>query len=298
MATRGSVLARWQAERVAEHLRGAREDVDVELVVVETTGDRRKDVPIPQLGGQGVFVKEVQAAVLDGRADVAVHSAKDLPSLPTAGLTLAAFPERGDPRDALVGARLRDLAPGATVATGSVRRQAQLAALRPDLVFTSLRGNIATRLQRIPAGGAVLVAAAALERLGVRDLAVDVLDVDVMLPQVGQGALAVECRAGDDAVLALLDSVDDPGVRTAVETERAFLAGLGGGCDVPAAAYAVLGPGGAVHVEGLLAALDGSSVVRGRRDGVAADRKALGASLAAELVERAASAGLTGVLRR
>ncbi len=170
----------------------------VELVVIATSGDQRRDVPVWELGGQGVFVKEVQAAVLDGRADVAVHSAKDLPSWTPEGLVLAAITERADPRDALVGTRLADLQPGAQVATGSVRRRAQLAWVRPDLTFTGLRGNIGTRLERVPDGGAVVVAAAALARLGLLDRAAEILPTAVMLPQVGQGAIGVECRAGDD----------------------------------------------------------------------------------------------------
>src|SRR4051794_8724991 len=165
-ATRGSALARWQTDHVPGLL-GA----DVDVVVVETTGDRRTDVPIHQMGGQGVFVKEVQAAVLDGRADLAVHSAKDLPSVPTPGLTIAAVPARDDPRDALVGASLADLRPGARVATGSVRRRAQLASLLPDLTFQGLRGNVETRLRAAGTGGvaAVVVAFAALRRLGLAD---------------------------------------------------------------------------------------------------------------------------------
>src|SRR5580704_1977506 len=183
VATRGSDLARWQATFVADRLRTAHPDLTVELVVVSTTGDRRQDLPVWEIGGQGVFVKEVQAAVLEGRADVAVHSAKDLPSTSAPGLLLAAFPGRADPRDALVGAPLAALGPGALVATGSVRRRAQLAWVRPDLTFTGLRGNVATRLDRVPAGGAAVVAAAALERLGLADRAAEILAVEVMLPQ-------------------------------------------------------------------------------------------------------------------
>ena len=185
-ATRGSPLALWQ----------------VEPVVVETSGDIVLDRPIWEIGGKGVFVKEVQAAVLDGRADFAVHSAKDLPSVEVPGLVLACVPERGEPRDALVGSTLADLPTGALVATGSVRRRSQLAWLRPDLTFTGLRGNIATRLAKAPDFGAIVMAAAALERLGLADRAAEVLEPDVMLPQVGQGALAIECRANDAAMRA------------------------------------------------------------------------------------------------
>jgi hydroxymethylbilane synthase len=244
VATRASALARWQAEHVAALVRSAEPSVQVELVPVETTGDARLDVPLHTMGGQGVFVKEVQQAVLEGRADCAVHSAKDLPSsFGPEGLVIAAVPERADPRDVLVGRALDDLDEGATVATGSVRRRAQLRALRPDLTFAELRGNIQTRLAKVPAGGALVMAAAALERLGLQDHVAEVLPVERMVPQVGQGALAVECRRDDTAVRALLRSVDHVPARVAVETERAFLAVFGAGCDLPIGAHAPAVPG-------------------------------------------------------
>ena len=178
-ATRGSPLARWQAEHVASLLRGADPAVEVELVVVDTQGDRRLDVPIYELGGKGVFAKEVQAAVLDGRADLAVHSAKDLPSVTVPGLVLAAVPERGDPRDALVGSTLADLPEGAEVATGSLRRRAELWRHRPDLRFVSLRGNMQTRLAKAAEHDAIVVAATALDRLGLATQIAERLAVDV-----------------------------------------------------------------------------------------------------------------------
>ena len=263
IATRGSALARWQAEEVSRLLRAANPACQVELVVVDTVGDRRQDVPVWEMGGQGVFVKEVQTAVIEGRADLAVHSAKDLPSAPAPGLILAALPCRADPRDAVVGVSLADLGAGAVVATGSVRRRAQLASLRPDLTFTGLRGNIATRLERVPAGGAVIVALAALQRLGLADRATEILDPTVMLPQVGQGAIAVECRADDPDTAAALATIDDRAVHVAVAAERGFLAHLGGGCDLPVGAYARFGvDGGPLVVEGLMASLDGRVVLR------------------------------------
>ncbi len=215
-------------------------ELQVESVVVETVADRRQDTEIWEMGGKGVFVKEVQAAVLDGRADLAVHSAKDLPAVGHPDLVMAAVPERADPRDVLIGATMRTLSPGATIATGSVRRRAQLAWIRPDLTFTGLRGNIATRLTRIPAGGAIVMAAAAVDRLNI-DLASvehEVLPTSVMLPQVAQGALAVECRADDDGTVELLHAIEHPPSRRAVDAERAFLGELGGDCDLPAAAHA------------------------------------------------------------
>jgi hydroxymethylbilane synthase len=271
IATRGSTLARWQAADVARRLRLVRPDLQIELVLVVTTGDRRRELPVWELGGQAVFVKEVQAAVLEGRADVAVHSAKDLPSSTDSGLFLGAFPVRADPRDALVGSALADLAPGALVATGSIRRRAQLAWLRPDLTFTSIRGNIPTRLERVPNGGAVVVAAAALDRLARADQAAEILDVAVMLPQVGQGAIAVECRSGDTQTVGLLEQIDDANVRAEVTAERAFLSRLGGGCDLPVGARARFEVDGAVEgrllIEGLLASPDGRVLLRSSADG-------------------------------
>lgn len=261
IATRGSTLAVWQAERVASLLRARDADLEVELVIVETQADQRLDVPIWELGGKGVFAKEVQAAVLDGRADIAVHSAKDLTSTTLPGLCLAAVPERGDPRDALVGATLRELPKGAEVATGSVRRQAQLAAVRPDLRFVGLRGNMQTRLAKAADHAAIVVAATALDRLGREHEIAERLEPSVMLPQVAQGALAVECREDDEAVLAQLAAIEDRDVRRCVDAERAFLTELGGDCSLPAAAYATL-VDGHVLVRGLVAAVDGSTVLR------------------------------------
>ena len=237
-ATRRSPLARWQAERVRTLMEAAHPGLTVELVGLETEGDQRLDVPISAIGGKGVFAKEVQQAVIDGRADFAVHSAKDLPAVTVAGLALAAVPERGDPRDALAGASLDQLAPGATVATGSQRRRVQLARLRPDLQFVELRGNMATRLSKIPEGGAIVAAAVALERLGLGDRIAERFDVDQLVPQVGQGALAIECRADDADTQALLAVIEHGPTRRKIDAERAFLVELGGDCDLPAGAHA------------------------------------------------------------
>jgi hydroxymethylbilane synthase len=279
VATRGSELARWQAHRVATLL-GA----DTELVVVSTTGDQQTEVPIHAVGGTGIFVKEVQQALLDGRADVAVHSAKDLPASDTPdGLVLAATPERADPRDALVGSTLDALPAGARVATGSVRRRAQLASLRPDLTFAELRGNIATRLARAADYDAIVVAAAALVRLGLDDQAAELLEPSVLLPQVGQGALAVECRTDDDDTLARVVAIDDHRVHAAVDAERAYLAELGGGCDLPCGALAHVDDD-EIAIEALLAATDGHVVLRATAR--AADPMVAGRAVAAELMDR------------
>lgn len=281
VATRSSALARWQAQRVATLL-GTVGDVTVELVPVTTTGDLDLTTPLHALGGTGVFVKEVQAAVLDGRADLAVHSAKDLPASDTPeGLVLAAVPERGDVRDALVGSTLAALPDGARVATGSVRRRAQLAALRPDLGFAELRGNMATRLEKAADFDAIVVALVALERLGLRGHVTEILDEAVMCPQVGQGALAVECRADDDDTRAKLATIDDVAAHRAVTAERAFLAELGSGCDLPCGASATV-TDGAVTIRGVLASPDGRTVLRAATHD--ADPQRAGRTLADDLL--------------
>jgi hydroxymethylbilane synthase len=288
IATRGSVLARWQAERVAELL-----GVPAELVIVTTKGDQRRDVEIHRLGGTGVFVKEVEQAVLDGRADIAVHSAKDLPSTTDAGLVLAAVPERADARDALVGCTLDGLPTGGRVATGSVRRRAQLAALRPDLQFTGLRGNLDTRLARVhdrdDPVDAIVVAAAALERLGRSGEAAEVLEPEVLLPQVAQGALAVECRADDEQTRAIVTRIDDVEAHRCVRAERAFLAELGGGCDLPVGALARLA-GDELMLTVLLASLDGVRVVRAHARGT--DPETTGRAAASALLDDAGGRAL------
>jgi hydroxymethylbilane synthase len=281
-ATRGSPLARWQAEAVAALVREQDPEIEVELVVVDTQGDRRLDVPIWELGGKGVFAKEVQAAVLDGRADLAVHSAKDLPSVSVPGLVIAAVPERGDPRDALVGSTLADLPEGAEVATGSLRRQAQLATARPDLRFVGLRGNMATRIAKAADHDAVVVAATALDRLGLAEQIAERLTTELVLPQVGQAALAVECREEDDRLRELLASTEHRDTRRAVDAERAFLAALGGDCSLPAAAYAVVTAGGLLAIEARLLSVDGQTVLRHVVEG---DDEGIGTEVARVLLD-------------
>jgi len=232
LATRGSRQALAQANVVAASITAASGRA-VDLVLIETTGDVRQDVPLHTIGGQGVFVKEVQRAVLDGRADLAVHSAKDLPSDPAAGLVIAAFTERRSPHDVLIGSTLDGLAGGATVASGSVRRRAQLAALRPDLTFVELRGNIDTRLNKIPDGGAIVMARAALEILDMTDRIDEVMDVERFVPAVGQGCVAIECRVDDAVTVETLRTVDHGPTRHRVEVERGFLGELGSGCSLP-----------------------------------------------------------------
>lgn len=267
VATRGSALALWQARHVAALLRAAHPGLEVTEVIVETAGDRNREVPISAIGGRGVFTKEVQAAVLDGRADLAVHSAKDLPSsaeLQPEGLVLAAVPERADPRDALVGATLDAIAPGGTVGTGSVRRRAQLADRRPDLTFAELRGNIDTRLAKAPDFAAIVVAYAALQRLERTDVVAEVLEPTVMLPQVAQGALAIESRPETAELLAAIEHAP---TRRCVDAERSWLATLGGGCDLPAGAFCTVNDDGTLRLRALLATYDGRIVLRDENDG-------------------------------
>jgi hydroxymethylbilane synthase len=237
IATRGSRQATTQSEHVASQLRAV--GFDTELVLVETLGDRTQagNVPLHTIGGQGVFVKEVQRAVLEGRADVAVHSAKDLPSGDPDGLQIGAFMARRSAADVMIGATLDGLAHGAPVATGSVRRRAQLRLVRADLEFRELRGNITTRLERVPEGGAIVMALAALEVLGMTDRVDDVLDPTRFVPAVGQGCVAVECRIGDDEIADALVEIDDPPTRRAVTIERAYLDELGAGCTLPVGGY-------------------------------------------------------------
>lgn len=256
-------------------------DEQVEEVVVETTGDRNEEVPIWEIGGRGVFVKEVQAAVLDGRADFAVHSAKDLPAQSVPGLVLAAVPERGDARDALVGVALDDLPVGGQVATGAVRRRAQLASLRPDLTFVSLRGNVLTRLAKVSQHSGVVVAAAALQRLGRMEHAAQVFDPRLVVPQVAQGALALECREDDEGLRERLGAIEHRPSRRAVDAERAYLGELGGGCDLPVGAHAQAADGG-LGLTAILASLDGRIVLRATVEGD--DPEALGRSAATEIL--------------
>lgn len=283
MATRASALARWQTDHVVAQLRFIDPSVEIEVVAVDTVGDRRQEVPISAIGGKGVFAKEVQAAVLDGRADLAVHSAKDLPSITIEGLVLAAVPERGDPRDALVGSTLAELPRRATVATGSNRRRVQLARLRPDLEFAELRGNMATRLAKATDFDAIVVAAVALQRLGRAEAIAEVLTVDQMVPQVGQAALGVECREDDTALAALLSLIEHEPSRRCVDAERAFLAELGGDCDLPAGAYATVidQANGSLLLDAVLSPGDSSDLHRLGREGD--DPVLLGRSVAIDL---------------
>ncbi len=291
-ATRTSPLARWQTDHVGALLRAA--GVDVTQVIVDTLGDRTQSIgtPLHNLGGQGVFVKEVQAAVLRGDADIAVHSAKDLPSTTAEGLVLAGIPARGDVRDALIGSTLADLREGARVGTSSVRRQAQLLSLRPDLEVVSIRGNVGTRITRVGELDAIVLAAAPLDRLGLTDellarFPVERLPVDVMLPMVAQGAIAVECREDDLATRALLEAITDFETSMEVTAERAYLAELGGGCDLPVGALASCSQlHNLITMDVLIASIDGTEIVHGESFNKQGDPVGLGRLLAQDVLER------------
>jgi len=287
IATRSSPLATWQARAVATALEAAGSaQGDIELVPVRTTGDLDLSTPISEMSGRGVFVTEVQAAVLDGRADMAVHSAKDMRSEPTPGLTLAGCLTRGDARDALVGMALDEIPRGGVVATGSQRRQCQVAALRADLRFTGLRGNMARRVAAAtqPDVDAVIVAAAALERLGESHRIAQRFSPVELVPQVGQGAIAIEHRTDDADTAAAAGVIIDEVTTRCVRAERAFLRTLGGGCDLPTGAHATVDAHGRLSMIALLATPDRGRIER--TTGSDADGESLGAALARELMAR------------
>ncbi len=286
IASRGSALALWQARWVQDHLAALGHRARIE--VIKTTGDKITNVPLARIGGKGLFTKEIEEALLDGRADLAVHSLKDLPTELPDGLVLAAVPEREDPRDALVGTTLGGLRAGAKVGTSSLRREAQLRKLRPDLIVEPLRGNLDTRVRKLDEGqyDAIVLAAAGLKRMGWAGRISEALEPELMCPAVGQGALAIETRAegpGRSACSAL----DHGETRAAVMAERALLAALGGGCQVPIGAYARIEKDQLALLAAVIAP-DGSALVRAQGSGRPDSAEALGSAVGAELLERGA----------
>jgi len=291
IGTRASALARWQTGWVAEALGRAWPNLRCEQRLISTHGDRTQAAgqPLPEIGGKGLFTEELEAALRQGEIDLAVHSLKDLPIDDSTGVTLGAIASRVDVRDVLIartGQTLNRLPHGARVGTSSLRRSAQLLAARPDLHLLPLRGNVDTRIEKALRGDydAIVLAAAGVLRLGLERHITEYLSLDVMLPAPGQGALAVQCRADDGPVLALLLPLDDAPTRAAVSAERAFLRALGGGCSAPVAAYA-LATYSSIRIEGLVAALDGRRVIRVAGEGRAP------AELGAELARRALAQG-------
>ena len=300
IATRRSPLALWQAEHVAARLRAAHPGLAVELVPMTTQGDRILDSPLARIGGKGLFVKELERALLEGRADLAVHSMKDVPVELPPGLVIGAVLEREDPRDALVarepGLDLDTLPAGARVGTSSLRRQCQLRARRPDLRVLDLRGNVGTRLGRLDEGrfDAIVLAAAGLRRLGEAGRITRALAPEEMLPAIAQGAIGVECREDDARVRGLLGPLEHGPTRVRVEAERAFNARLGGGCQVPLAAHAVL-ERGVILLRGLVGRPDGTELVEGVVSGRPEDAALLGRVLAEDLLGRGADRILAGL---
>lgn len=289
IGTRGSALARWQAEHVRKLILEAHPTLAVELEIITTRGDRILDVPLASVGGKGLFVKEIEEALLEGRVDLAVHSVKDMPAELPAGLHLAAMPVRDDPRDVLVsreGYRLEELRPGARVGTSSLRRRAQLLHLRPDLHLETLRGNVDTRLRKLDSEklDAIVLAAAGLRRMGLSRKITEYLEPARLLPAVGQGALGIETRIDDlftNRLLALL--AHQPTV-VAVSSERTFLGRLEGGCQVPIGGHAVLN-GGRLTLTGMVADLEGRRLILRQLEGEPGEAKDLGRQLAAEVLE-------------
>ena len=286
IASRGSQLALWQARWVQQEL--AERGHESRIEIIKTTGDKITDVPLAKVGTKGLFTKEIEEALLDGRADLAVHSLKDLPTELPAGLVLAAIPVREDPRDAIVGKRLEELPKGAKVGTSSLRRAAQLRQLRPDLEVESIRGNLDTRVRKLDEGlyDAVVLAAAGLKRLGWSERIAELLPAEIMCSAVGQGALAIETRAEGAGYQSCM-VLDNPAARAAVTAERAVLAALGGGCQVPIGAYATI-TNGNLHMVAVVASPDGSELVRGQTNGPVADAARLGSALGADLLGRGA----------
>ncbi len=285
IGSRGSQLALWQARWVQSRLQAG--GIESRIEIIKTTGDKILDVPLAKVGSKGLFTKEIEDALLDGSIDLAVHSLKDMPTELPEGLTLAAIPEREDVRDAIIGSTLDALPHGALVGTSSLRRTAQLRALRPDLKVESVRGNVDTRLRKLDEGQyqAIMLAAAGLRRLGWADRIAQYIDPALMCPAVGQGALAIETRTDRIQVAASLEHRD---TRVAVTAERALLGALGGGCQVPIGANATV-DGDTVHLRGIVAAPDGSKVVRGNLSGQASDAASIGKALAEQLMAQGAT---------
>jgi hydroxymethylbilane synthase len=297
IGTRGSPLALWQANHVADRLRPLAAPRPVELVRIQTAGDLQRDAALAQIGGEGLFTREIQRALLDDRVDVAVHSLKDLPTVVVEGLSLAAVPTRGPTGDALVSRRhagFDHLPPGAVVATSSLRRRAQVLHRRPDLHLVDIRGNVETRLRKLDEQGldALILAQAGLERLGLGGQITEILDPSWMLPAVGQGALGLECRTGDAETLGLLRRLDDLATRQAVLAERAFLRAMGGGCQVPMGAAATVS-GGSLALRAVVLRPDGSKRLEADSAGAIDDAERLGEAMAQKLREQGASALLT-----
>jgi hydroxymethylbilane synthase len=294
IGSRGSQLALWQSRWVEARLSELGEPCRIEII--RTTGDKITDVPLAKVGTKGLFTKEIEDALLAGTVDVAVHSLKDMPTELPAGLVLQAVPEREDVRDAMIGRRLQELPAGARVGTSSLRRSAQLRAVRPDLVIETIRGNLDTRLRKLDEGqfDAIVLAAAGLRRLGWAARIAELLPEEIVCPAVGQGALAIETRDDEGAGAHAARQLNHPETRTCVAAERALLGALGGGCQVPIGANAKIADG-RLFLRGVIAAPDGGRVIRGTREGASSDAVHIGADLARELLAKGGRAILDAV---
>jgi len=326
IGTRGSKLALWQAEFVKAQLMTYAPRLTIDILKIKTTGDKILDVPLAQVGGKGLFVKEIEEALLRGEADIAVHSMKDVPTEFPEGLHLAVICEREDPRDALIMNRklatksndpvrkgprpdietatppaslLFSLPPGARIGTSSLRRSCQLLNLRPDLRIAQLRGNLDTRLRKLDEDqfDAIIVAAAGMKRLGLEERITEVLPPDVCLPAIGQGAIGIECRVNDARIHDVIAALNHGETSVCVQAERAFLRRLEGGCQVPIAAHARL-RGGRIILQGLVGSLSGKEIIRGARHGEPEEAESLGIALADEILERGARNILDDVYKR
>jgi len=302
IGTRGSPLAVWQAEWVQSQILSLHPQCQAKLIKIKTTGDKILDVPLAQVGGKGLFVKEIENALLEGRIDLAVHSMKDMPADVPQGLCIGVVPKRENPFDVLIarnGYSFRDLPQGARVGSSSLRRGAQVRHVRPDINVHPLRGNLDTRIRKLETEGldAIILAAAGVRRLGLEARITEYLPETIMLPAIGQGALAVEMREDDDATLQIIGSLDHRETRLAVESERAFLSRLEGGCQVPVAAYARINKEN-INLTGLVAEVDGSVLLREIITGPLDKHKELGVQLANRLLEKGGRKILEDILGR
>lgn len=302
IATRGSQLALWQAEYVKARLEAAHENLQVELNIMKTRGDKILDVPLAKVGGKGLFVKELETAMLEDRADIAVHSMKDVPMEFPEGLGLAVICEREQPTDAFVSnnfSSFDSLPQGACVGTSSLRRQCHIRALRPDIKIDFLRGNVNTRLAKLDDGqfDAIILASAGLIRLGMGERITEQLSIEQSLPAAGQGAVGVECRIDDKETLALLSVLHDEDTSICVTAERAMNRHLNGGCQVPIAGFAVLEEGGQVFLQGMVANPDGDEVLRAELRGPIAEAEQIGIKVADDLLSQGAQVILDAVYK-
>jgi hydroxymethylbilane synthase len=301
IGTRASALALWQAEWVKSELGKKHPDIAVSLVKIKTIGDKILDVPLAGVGGKGLFVKEIEEAMLAGKIDIAVHSMKDVPTLLPPGLHLGAITKREDPRDALLSknnVKFNSLAKGAKIGTSSLRRQAQLMHMRPDLLVQQLRGNVDTRIRKLKEGmfDAIILAAAGVKRLGLFKHVTEYLAPEIMLPAIGQGALGIECRADDITLNTTIEFLNDESTRVCVAGERAFLRRLEGGCQVPIACYGHL-QNRTLLLDGLVGSVDGTHIIKGAIQGAADTAENMGTALAETLLSQGADAILKEVYK-